>query len=190
MRRRALLQWLSTVAALPMPMRAAARAAIAPREEVLLRELADVVLPQELGARGIDRVVAAFLTWSREYRAGAETDHGYGFPRLRRTGPSPAAKYPAQLAALDREAQARGRSFTDLSLEDRRTLVERAIAAAKVDRLPGRPDGGHVATDLMAFYFNSIEANDLAYRARIGRDLCRTLAGSDNRPAPLQGGGR
>jgi hypothetical protein len=42
----------------------------------------------------------------------------------------------------------------------------------------------------MAFYFNSSEANDLAYRAAIGRDTCRGLTGSENRPAPMTTGGR
>ena len=190
MRRRTLLQLLSAIATLPVPARAAMRITLAPREEVLLRELADAVLPQELGARGLDRIVASFLTWTREYRAGAETDHGYGFPRLRRTPPSPSTRYAEQLDALDREAQKQGRNFSDTTLADRRVIVERAIAAAKIERLPARQDGGHVATDLMAYYFNSIEANDLAYRARIGRDTCRSLAGSESRPAPLSGGGR
>jgi hypothetical protein len=48
--------------------------------------------------------------------------------------------------------------------------------------LPRTPDGKHVASDLMAFYFNSSEANDLCYRAHIGRDECRGLAGSDREP--------
>jgi hypothetical protein len=37
----------------------------------------------------------------------------------------------------------------------------------------------------MAFYFRSSDANDLCYRAQIGRDQCRGLAGSDRPPAPL-----
>jgi hypothetical protein len=136
------------------------------------------VLPIELGAEGRTRVVEQFLVWLREYRADADTDHGYGFTRLRRTAPSPIAKYPEQLAALER------------SDGDRVRAVEAALIAAKIERLPARPDGGHVATDLMAFYFNSDEANDLAYRAAIGRDTCRGLEGSQNRPAPLDKGGR
>jgi hypothetical protein len=68
--------------------------------------------------------------------------------------------------------------------------VAAAITDAKIERLPARPDGGHVATDLMAFYFNSLEANDLAYGLAIGRDTCRGLEGSQNRPAPLAGGRR
>ena len=155
-----------------------------------LRQVADAVLPQEIDADERSRVVDRFLTWVREYRTDAETDHGYGFPRLRRTPPSPAAKYPAQFDALDAAARAKGRSFADATLDERRALIEDAIAAAKIERLPGRPDGGHVATDLMAFYFHSVEANDLCYRARIGRDTCRSLAGSENRPAAFPNGGR
>jgi hypothetical protein len=37
----------------------------------------------------------------------------------------------------------------------------------------------------MAFYFRSSEANDLAYRARIGRQVCRTLELTTRRPAPI-----
>ena len=77
---------------------------------------------------------------------------------------------PTQLEALETAARARGRSFGDLPRDDRRSILEAAIAAAKIERLPARPDGGHIATDLMAFYFNSIDANDLCYRAAIGRD--------------------
>jgi hypothetical protein len=142
-------------------------------DESRLRALADVVLPSELGDRGRARVVAEFLAWLRDYRGGVDTDHGYGFPRLRRTAPSPAGKYSAQLTAL---AARDG---------DQRPAIEAAITDARIERLPARPDGGHIATDLMAFYFNSVEANDLAYRAAIGRDTCRGLPGSENRPASL-----
>jgi hypothetical protein len=39
----------------------------------------------------------------------------------------------------------------------------------------------------MAFYFRSSDANDLCYRAAIGRDLCRGLDGSEQAPPPLKG---
>jgi hypothetical protein len=151
---------------------------LTPADESRLRALAEVVLPSELGSDGRTRVVDGFLTWLRDYRAGADADHGYGVTRLRRTPASPAATYPAQLAALESRAG------------DRRSAVAAAITDAKIERLPARPDGGHVATDLMAFYFNSLEANDLAYGLAIGRDTCRGLEGSQNRPAPLAGGRR
>ena len=37
----------------------------------------------------------------------------------------------------------------------------------------------------MGFYFTSPDAWDLAYQARIGRDRCRSLDGSDQAPEPL-----
>jgi hypothetical protein len=191
MQRRTLLQLLlSGATAVGARLKLQAQAAPAPLDVTRLRDVADVVLPQELGPDDRARVVDRFLTWIRDYRADAETDHGYGFPRLRRTPPTPAAKYPGQLDALDAAARAKGRAFADATLEERRTLIADAIAAAKIERLPGRPDGGHVATDLMAFFFHSVEANDLCYRVRIGRDTCRDLAGSDDRPAAIPNGGR
>jgi hypothetical protein len=38
----------------------------------------------------------------------------------------------------------------------------------------------------MAFYFRSSEANDQAYRARIGRRMCRTIELTTRRPAPME----
>lgn len=187
MKRRILLQLLLSLAgAIPARVRLFGQATLTANDEARIRAVADVVLPGEIGAEGRATAVSSFLRWLREYRAGADTDHGYGFTRLRRTGTSPAARYPAQLDALDLGAGARG--FAALASNERRALIEEAIAAAKIERLPTRPDGGHVATDLMAFYFNSDEAHDLAYRAAIGRDACRSLEGSENRPAPLTGG--
>jgi hypothetical protein len=173
MQRRTLLQLLLTgVGALAARVRLAAQGlTLSAGDETRLRALADVVLPNELGAEGRTRVVAGFLTWLREYQPGSDMEHGYGFPRLRRAPASPGVNYASQLAALESQPG------------DRRAAVEAAIRAAKVERLPARPDGGHIATDLMAFYFNSSDANDLAYRASIGRDVCRGLDGSENRPA-------
>lgn len=185
MKRRTLLQLLlSLVAALPARFRLFAQTpSLSAADQSRIRAVADVVLPSEIGAERRVRVVTAFLQWLRDYRAGADMDHGYGFTRVRRTPPSPAAKYPAQLAWLDERAGTQG--FANLSIEARRVILEEAIARAKIERLPGRPDGGHIATDVMAFYFNSVEANDLAYRASIGRDTCRSLQGSENRPEPI-----
>jgi hypothetical protein len=192
MKRRTLLQLLGALAAsFPRPGRLFAQTSpLGPADEARIRALAEAVLPGEIGAAGRDAAVLGFLGWVRDYRADAETDHGYGFTRLRRTAASPAARYGAQLNALDDTARARGRSFVDVALADRKEIVEAAIAAAKIDRLPARPDGGHIATDLMAHYFRSIDANDVCYHARIGRDMCRGLNGSSERPAPLPSGGR
>jgi hypothetical protein len=151
--------------------------------DAVLAAIAEVVLPAEADRKA---AVAAFVEWIDNYKEGADTDHGYGNTRIRATGPSPARNYPAQIAALDSAARAKGAAgFTAAPLAGRRAIVEQAIADAKIDRLPPRPTGGHVATDLMGHYFNSAAAEDLCYRAQIARDACRGLAGSENPPAPL-----
>ncbi|SPE32602.1 conserved exported hypothetical protein [Candidatus Sulfopaludibacter sp. SbA3] len=164
MNRRTLLRWLATIPIF-------SRWAWAQSTEDL-RALAAIVLPAELGVDGIRRVADAFAVWVRDYRPGAGMDHGYGFTRLRTKPPSPAATYLKQLQEL------RGGG---------RDAVLAAMEAGKITAMPMTPDGRHVASDLMAFYFRSSEANDLCYRAAIGRDQCRGLAGSDQPPAPLKG---
>jgi hypothetical protein len=186
MKRRTLLQIFAAAAAwarIPHIAVFAQQQILSATDETRLRALADVVLPSEIGSAARSDVVAQFLQWLRNYRANAEMDHGYGFPRLRRTSASPAGKYPAQLAALDTAARRHGGSFESLPLDARSAIVAGALDAAKVVRLPFRPNGEHIASDLMAFYFNSAAANDLAYRAAIGSDACRGLPESDKRPS-------
>jgi hypothetical protein len=137
-----------------------------------------VVLPSELGPTGIREIARRFEIWVREYRPGAEMDHGYGVTHLRTKAPSPAPAYLQQLESL------RPNLLTG-DAASRRQAVEAALEEAKLTDLPRSPDGRHVAADLMAFYFRSSDANDLCYRAAIGRDLCRGLKGSDNPPAAL-----
>jgi hypothetical protein len=120
----------------------------------------------------------------------ADRGHGYGSSSLSQpTGPSPAARYPAQFASLDQAAIAKGAaSFATLSLDGRRALVETALNDPQpVQRLPARPTGANLVADFMGFYFTSGDAWDLAYRASIGRDRCRSLDGSDRPPSPLRG---
>lgn len=167
MRRRTLLSWLTSI----WPLRAWAQAPPADT----LRALGAVVLPSELGAEGIDRTASAFTRWVQDYRPGAEMDHGYGFTRLRFKPPSPAAAYARQLDALRPVLLGSDEAA-------KRAAVEAALQQANVTALPQSPDGKHVASDLMAFYFRSAEANDLCYRAHIGRYQCRGLAGSEKEP--------
>lgn len=151
-------------------------------DRTALAAIAEVVLPSEADQKA---AVTAFTAWIADYKEGADTDHGYGNTRVRSTGPSPARNYPAQIAALDAAAKAKGAvGFTAATLDQRRAIVEAAITEAKVERLPARPTGAHIAADLMGHYFNSPAAADLCYRAAIGRDACRGLAGSEKRPAP------
>jgi hypothetical protein len=139
-----------------------------------------------MGPERLNDVADAFLAWIRAYREGADLDHGYGHTYLKAAGPSPAAQYSSQLRSLEHSAIGLGgASFAATAPERRRALVEDALAAAKLESLPERPDGRHVAADLMAFFFNSSEANDLCYRAAIGRDTCRGLVDSDQAPDRL-----
>ena len=167
--RRAILRCLAAIG----PLRAWTQTAGFPGDQGgKLRTVAAVVLPSELGAAGAARVAAAFEQWVRDYRPGAEMDHGYGFTRLRSKGQSPAAGYVEQLRALDLSGDS----------ASQRTAIEAAIARANITSLPQTPDGRHIATDLMSFYFRSSEGNDLCYRAHIGRDECRGLQGSEKEP--------
>jgi hypothetical protein len=169
MHRRSLLRWLATIG----PLRAWAQTAGFPGDQgETLRALAAFVLPSELGGEQMEKTVAAFERWVRDYRPGTEMEHGYGNTRLRSKPPSPASTYLRQLQELHFSGDA----------ESRRATVEASLAQASITTLPQTPDGRHVATDLMAFYFRSSEANDLCYRAHIGRDECRGLAGSDREP--------
>jgi hypothetical protein len=113
--------------------------------------------------------------------------HGYGEPRLVRSGPSPASGYGTQIAALQQAATERGGRFGALPMDVRRGLLDAAFKAAGVQTLPPRPDGKHVVADLMAHYFRSSAANDLCYNARIGRHTYRAIRVTTVRPTPLVG---
>jgi hypothetical protein len=192
-RRRSLLAFAaSALSTLPFLrsvswVRAAAASAAFPVEhDAVFAAVAAAVLPTSLGRARVDAVARSFRTWVEGYREGAELDHGYGHTRLHSTGPSPAAAYGLQLAALDRAARAdAGTGFESLAPERQKALLEAALSSAGIDELPERPDGGHVAADLLAFFFRSAEANDVCYGAAIAREACRGLPGSDQPPKPL-----
>jgi hypothetical protein len=151
-----------------------------------VRDLAEAVLPPALGPAGLDAAVKQFEEWIQNYKAGAEMSSGYGFTRLRVEPPDPSAHYAAQLKQLHDAALARGASFAESSQAVRRELVRDALNAAHVEGIPRRPDGAHVATDLMAFFFFiSSDGHDFLYDAAIHRDACRGLKSSGLRPAPL-----
>lgn len=194
-RRRALKTLATAAAALPLARlqlrtdlsaEALAKVDELPADQVtVLRDVAATVLPSAIGNAGQQAAVDNFLRWIREYKEGVALSHGYGNPRLEKTGPSPAPTYTTQLIALQRDAQARGGRFGALSIEVRRELLDAAFTAADVRNLPGRPDGKHVVSDLMAHYFRSSEANDLCYNARIGRNTYRAIRVTTVRPQPL-----
>lgn len=160
-------------------------------DAVVVTRLGDVVLPGELGDAGIARVSRAFTQWVAAYRVGAELVHPYGSADIRRTPESPAARWRAQLADLERSARATyRRGFLALTREERRALVMQAIANERTNRMPDPLDANHVALALAAWFYSSSEANDLCYRARIGRNQCRPLVNAPRQPLPLAQAGR
>jgi hypothetical protein len=169
MRRRTLLQWL---ASLGTAIRAWSQTQAFPANQAAtLQNLAAIVLPGTLGRTGSDRIAAQFEKYVREYRPGADTEHGYGVTRVRPKPPSPAPAYLKQLAALPSPLT--------------RAAVEGVLEAGQIKDIPRLPDGKNVIADLMSFYFRSAEANDLCYQAAIQRETCRGLAGSSQAPKPL-----
>ncbi|MCU1233988.1 MAG: hypothetical protein JWP63_1955 [Candidatus Solibacter sp.] len=181
MKRRSFFQWLSsTVLAFVAPGRVRAQVGAAQ-----MRELAAVVLPESLGRARTDEAADKFARWMRDYRPGAEMACGYGFPRAQTVPASPAANYTAQLSALEAAASAKGTAFSKLNAAAKKAIVEAALQAVKVDRVPVRPNGQHVASDLMSYFYNSSEGQDFLYGVAIKRDDCRGLATSADRPKPI-----
>ena len=198
MKRRTLLQRLATlVAALPLDRVSlfAQPRELTPDAVATLQAVAATVLPASIGDATIRDISDKFVAWTRGYREGVALAHGYGHPRLVKSGASPVPGYVRQLAALEAEAlrrssgraRAKGSRWAALDLETRRAILDAALAQAGVRSLPPRPMGQHVVADLMAFYFRSSEANDLAYNALINREVCRPIAITTRKPEPLRG---
>lgn len=158
--------------------------------EAPLRAVAEVALPTgALGTDATETAVLAFMVWVEEFEPAAELDHAYLTGELRYGPPHPAPRWAAQLEAMDLESQRRtGQSFAELSAGERRTIVEEAIRGEDSADLPGsaaRAD--HVAVGLLAWFYGTWQANDLCYRAEVGRHLCRGIASLPQEPAPLGG---
>ena len=188
MKRRTLLQAIAAAtAALPLNrVRLWAQPRDLTAEAVAtLMDVAPTVLPASLGTDRIRSIVDGFVVWTRGYREGVALVHGYGHPRLAKTGPSPVPMYNAQLASLDADARSRGGRFSALDLEARRAILDAALTKAGVRSLPARPAGQHVVVDLMAFYYRSSAANDECYRSLIQREVCRPIQITTRRPAAL-----
>lgn len=151
---------------------------LTPGERANLDALGLLVLPTSLGREQQQNVVENFLAWCANYHPHADLGYGYGRPRTRWSGPSPDRDYAAQLRAL-------GPDFPRQAPAVQRAAVETALQQAGVERMPRRPNGQFVASDLMGYYFNGAAGEDFLYNARILRDACRTLDHSEQRPQPL-----
>ena len=188
MDRRTLLRWVASATAVRPFERIRLLAQprdLSPDAIAVLREIAPTVLPSALGVARTTATVDKFVAWTRGYREGVAMTHGYGHPRLQKTGASPVPAYGLQLAALERAARAKGARWSALDRDTRRALLEDAFTAAGVRNLPPRPMGQHVVADLMAFYFRSSEANDDCYDALINREVCRPIEVTIRKPETL-----
>jgi len=186
MKRRTLLQMVAGAAAvLPFErIRLLAQPReLTPEATATLHEIAPTVLPS-IGDKKIGEVVDRFVEWTKGYREGVPLAHGYGHPRLRKTGPSPVPQYLTQLADLDAVAKKSG-GWRAMDPDSRRAALDQAFTKAGVKTLPVRPAGLHVVADLMAFYFRSTEAHDYCYSALTSREVCRPIAITTRKPAPL-----
>ena len=148
------------------------------KEVATLRHIGASALPSSLGEFGVSQVVTGFLRWLREYSSSAEMPHQPGRLDAPLTPEIKVEVYAVQL----RELVAAGRDAESFPL-----LLQEMLADAGIEDLPSRPDGRHIVSDFMSFYFNGSEANDLCYRADIGRKTCRGLPGAGNEPPPLFG---
>jgi hypothetical protein len=160
-------------------------ATAAANQNVSLQDVALVVLPESLGSKRIGEVTVAFEKWIHDYRAGADAGYGYGYPRPTVTGPNPSLHYSEHLKELDAAASTKGSRFAALNNQDKRAIIQSALLAAGSTSIPHRPNGKHVASDLMSYFYGSSDGIDFCYNAAIRQSDCRGLASSVNRPAPL-----
>ena len=187
-RRTFLKQSAATVAAVSLPSCAPTSEE---RPDVLvpatLGAVAEAMLPEELGADGRARAVAAFELWSEGLEPVAEMAHPYLVPETVYTGPDPRPGWAAQLRGLDIESGKRfGAAFAEIGVRERRSLLEAHVRRAGPDL--GRPaNAGHVAVALAAHFYASPIATDICYGRAIAKQQCRGLAGAGDEPAPLPG---
>jgi hypothetical protein len=153
----------------------------------VLETLGRIVLQRTaLADSGVSRVVREFLQWLERFEPVSERDHPYESGEILYGPPDPAPLWGAQLEALGIEADKRySTSYTELSEARQREILERQLPGNLPVNMPYAGEATHVAIGLVAWFYATPEANDLALQARIGRQTCRGLSGSTRKPEPL-----
>lgn len=154
-----------------------------------LRALAEVALPTgALGSGGTEAAVEGFVVWVEGFEPAAELDHPYLTGELRYGSAHPGPRWAAQLEAMELESRRRsGLALAERPERERRAIVEDAIRAEASLSPPGDPArADHVVVGLLAWFYGTSEANDLCYRAEVGRHACRGIGSLPNEPAPLE----
>lgn len=155
-----------------------------------LRAVAGTVLPTAaLGPQETERMIRGFVAWVDAFEPAAELDHPYLTGALRYGSPHPGPRWAAQLQAMELESVRRtGASLLERPEAERVALLEEAIRDEGSGGLPSDPArADHAAVGLLAWFYGTAEANDLCYRAEIGRHLCRGIDTLPEEPAPLEG---
>ena len=172
--------WLQVVAAIPFLQRSAwAATAFGSAEQTQVQAIAEAVLPESLGAEAVAKIARSFDAWVAGYRPGADMEHGYGRTRMSTKPASPLRTYQTQLAAM-------GAKFASLPVAERRERLAASMTAARVTALPLAPSGQHIASDLMAFWFRSAEANDVCFARAIRRYDCRGFSTAGQQPKAIR----
>jgi hypothetical protein len=141
-----------------------------------LQAVAGIVLPvASLGEEGARRVVEGFRKWLDELEPVAELDHAYIFTDEILYGPpDPEPLWRAQLEALELEAEKRHEaSFAAIPREEQEAMLRRQMPFDSGLALPDPARAPHVAVGLLAYFYQSTEANDLCYEKAIERTTCR-----------------
>ena len=156
-------------------------------DRAVLEALARIVLPTTaLGDAGVLRLSGEFLDWLHAFEPVSERDHPYYSSEINYGPPDPAPLWGAQLEALDIEAQQRfDTGFPQLSEEQQTAILDRQLPKNIPQDLPYAGNAPHVAIGLIAWFYDTAEANDLALRAQVARQSCRGLASGPHKPPPL-----
>ena len=151
----------------------------------VLEAVALVALPvTALGEDGVKRVVAEFTRWLGELEPVAELDLPYlSTDEIQYGPPDPAPLWSSQLQALDIEAQKRHATpYVDLPRDRQEWILRGQLPEPASPGFPPAARAPHVVIGVLAFFYASSEANDLAYRAAIEKWTCRGLDTAPDRP--------
>ncbi len=151
-----------------------------------LEALGRLVLPMSsLGDAGLSQVLDGFGKWLSGVEPVCELDHAYIWTDEILYGPpDPAPLWASQLEALELEAEKRhGSSFVALSPEDQRAVLERQLPKEIPSRFPEPARAPHVAIGLLAYFYDTADANDLCYQSAIEKLTCRGVESGTTEPA-------
>jgi hypothetical protein len=152
-----------------------------------LEALGRIVLPRKaLGDVGVTRVIGDFLTWLEGFEPASERDHPYDSGEITYGPPDPAPLWRSQLDALNIVASKRfNAGFAAISESRQRLTLERQLPDNLPQDMPYAGNATHVGIGLIAWFYATPEANDLALQAKVGKYSCRGLQAGPDKPVPL-----